>query len=229
MRIWVVALVTLAAGLSAKASSQQIDMPAEEAMPSDGNWQSRGQADTVEMPAEETADEAAQAAEAAAQAAEDAGNAAEASARPYYRRGRWKITRGYGTCTALSDQGALYDYDERLGTVEITISDKSIRSLREGEVRRLKSAFIERASKKAFNIQTSPFKAKLYGTSTFLQSTFDVQILEPLARYDIIAFWTDQRVLVRAFDLTGSAVMIANLRKCAAQESALHPSDPFTR
>ena len=218
--------ITLSARASAQLNPDQIEMPSEEIVGDPAN--------TVEMPAEDDVFAAQDGALAAAEAAERAADEAlaarsEKMSKPYYRQGRWSVSRGYGSCTAISDQGALYDYDERLATVEITIGDKSIRSLREGEIRRLKSAFIERASRRAFDIQVKPYKATLYGSSTFLQSTFDAQILGPIAKYDIIAFWTDQRVLVRSFDLTGSAAMIANLRKCATEESALHPSDPFAR
>ena len=123
----------------------------------------------------------------------------------------------------------MFEFDERLGTVQITIGDNSIKSFRDGEARDVQSAFVEAATKRAFDVRVQPFKAKVYDGSTFLQSNYGVGILDLMSKYDFLAFFTDKRVLIRSFNLRGSAAMIYALRKCAAQERQLHPSDPFSR
>lgn len=156
---------------------------------------------------------------------------------PFASSPNWSIVRDRGFCTMainyvnkLSKASSLLvlTYDDRLGSAKLMFNDPGVRSLREGDKRKLSIKFIVNdrldegwGEREFLVLPPNPmFEGATFGAK------FTGEMLDDFARSQTIGFYYGD-VLLQAYKLEASALAIKNLRQCANEEASLNPSDPF--
>jgi hypothetical protein len=152
---------------------------------------------------------------------------AAADLTPYAEAGGWDVYQDTSDCTMTAVYGTsqvMITFDERTDDVTVSFSDPSVKSLKQGDRRDLRTVFIEPGYDDGWG--TKSFGViDMEGTRHFTR-VMDVQFLTDMAKYKYVAFFYGD-VLLRSYKLEGSALAVRSLRACATKVARLNPSDPF--
>lgn len=190
---------------------------------------------TIDVPAIELDDDGSAAAEAAAAAAADAADAARDVMREvrkiYWEGAGWEVLERTHDCI-LSNFEVSVAHDSRLNRTEISFGDASIKSLRKGEVRPIRLAWMtgdDGTYGELVRMTAEPVPEDNPSVTIMRGRVSLPGFLDQFAREATIGFMTEQGVVINAWSLDGSAAGVAQLRKCATEVSLARPSDPFAR
>jgi hypothetical protein len=142
----------------------------------------------------------------------------------------WYIGQGESDCAMNSKYGdsmLFISYDDRLKSVTVAFGDPSIKSLKEGDEKKLDTYFLKDGSTslddgwkdKTFTV------IKIDGVLYF-HRVMDDEFLTDLARYNKMGFFYNE-ILLRSYNLDGTAEAVTMLKQCAHKVSMINPSDPF--
>lgn len=149
---------------------------------------------------------------------------------PYWTDGKWKVTASNSTCSLQGSEPFAVEYDDRLSRFRIFFFAPGTKSLREGEKRTVKIAFIQKTPQIGWFANANLQVMAVYNEGrTFLVGDTYQPLFQDLSRSDFIAFYTQQDVLIISVGLAGTGKAIPHLMRCAERQQRLHPSDPFAR
>lgn len=152
---------------------------------------------------------------------------------PYAAMPNWHVYRNEGTCSLITGKNVedqvialILTYDAKLKDVKVYFNDPSVKSLKEGQSKKLDLA-LARGGKLDNGWSDKDYTVGIGkdGQANF-STVLDDQILDDIASSDVVGFYFG-KVILQAFPLRGSVAAIGKLRECARDESAKHPSDPF--
>ena len=150
------------------------------------------------------------------------------------KTGDWEVERNEGTCslskayTARAGGGVTLlsiEYDDRLGGAIVSFNDPTVKSLKDNADKRIRMTFVK-GNRLDEGWGESAFSVRSYEGGAFFAKKFTKELLDDLASSTIVGFFYGD-VLLQSYGLDGSREGVALLRRCAADESRLHPSDPF--
>jgi hypothetical protein len=150
----------------------------------------------------------------------------------FAQAGGWSIFNDENSCKSVTsfkdNSGLIIEYDKRLEKVTLYFSDPSVKSLNDGDERKLKILLLQKAGNRSDTSWGSvKFNVTVTGDGTrYFVRDFKTKMLGDLAKNDVVAFFYHS-TLVKSFKLTDSAAMTVKLKACAAKRAALNPSDPF--
>ncbi len=152
---------------------------------------------------------------------------------PYREVGGWSVMRGEGSCgmTASftgkggSESVLMAFYDDRLERATVAFGDPSIKSLKVGDKRKVKTYFIT-GGEMDDGWGERTFTVSKVGEIVYFGAVFDDQFLIDLSRSSSLGFFFGD-VLLQSYDLTGTIPAVAALRECARSERHRNPTDPF--
>lgn len=154
------------------------------------------------------------------------------SSHVYWEGGKWLVSEYNGYCIASSayerDTILFITYNSSLGNVSVGFADPVIKSLKDGDKRKMELDFIT-GGKLDNGWGDLDFNAMALdsGTMALTSQNLNPEVLDDVAKGQSIGFMYNERV-VESLSLTESGPAIAKLRSCASQEAKLHPSDPFS-
>jgi hypothetical protein len=156
---------------------------------------------------------------------------AHAELTTYGEAGGWIISQDKSECfmsaSFKNDSNLHIGYDSRLNTVTVGFTDASAKSLNNGDERKLDTFFASSPNTlddgwkdKTFTVAVNDDGERIF----FRQMS--AEFLTDMAKYEKLAFFYGD-VLLRSYNLEGSALGIQSLRACAAKMARINPSDPF--
>jgi hypothetical protein len=161
-----------------------------------------------------------------------------AFAREDVKVGSWLITEKENLCYAMAsftehqtknEAGLAVSYDAKTKNASIIFSNTKATSIVEGQKLELEILFLREVWGADDGWGTKTFTASLSdGIPYFWSQALDKVLLDDVAKYRTVAFFTDE-TLISSFDLKGSSQAIAELRKCAFEIAGLNPLDPFLK
>lgn len=148
--------------------------------------------------------------------------------------GGWSVERSGGSCT-LSAPFTSYrggnitllsvSFDDRTEAAIVSFNDPTVKSLKNSESKTIKMIFVKNGVLDD-GWGESDFTVRAYDDGTFFAKKFTEQLLTDFAESTRIAFFYKD-VLLQSYGLERSREGIGLLRKCAADESRINPTDPF--
>jgi hypothetical protein len=150
----------------------------------------------------------------------------------FAQAGGWSIFSDNHSCKAVTsfkdNSGIVLEYDKRLEKVVLSFSDPTVKSLSDGDERKVKIFFYGKGSNRSDTSWGSPkFKVTVTrdGTRYFVRE-FKTTMLDDLAKNDVLAFFYHGK-LIESFKLTDTAAMVLQLTACAGIRARANPIDPF--
>lgn len=184
---------------------------------------------TGEAVADEGAEAAAAAAAEAAQASRDV---LLKLGKPYWESDNWEVLEREHDCV-LSNFEVSVAYDYRMSRIELSFGDPSIKSLRKGEVRPIRLAWMNGADDGKYGelirMTADPIPEENPRVTIMRGRPALPDFLDKFAEKTDIGFMTESGVVINGWSLKGSAPAVSQLRKCALAVSVARPSDPFSR
>jgi hypothetical protein len=175
--------------------------------------------------ANDAAEQVAQAARDLAKVAEEAENAYRRSL--YWTDGSWRVSRDAGYCRLQGPRFTLA-FDHRRSRATLSFAAPAVQSLRQDQLVLVKVALIDRNPLRGVWLHTQhPLTADVQTGLTFLSGKFDADLLDHVAKHHMISFSPSSDRNIASFWLNGSAVAVSHLKRCALEEGAKVPIDPF--
>lgn len=146
--------------------------------------------------------------------------------------GRWSVMSYDHDCTMITvfdDKSMLMlTYDVGQQSSWISFTDPAIKSLKDGETKKLEVVFTNgTVGTLDTGWGTVDFKVMVLDTGErILRKRFTKQMLDDFAKYKIFGLFYDDRA-IESMPLTGAAEAVKSLRACATERFRANPSDPF--
>jgi len=153
----------------------------------------------------------------------------------YFRKDHWSVISDPSdkTCSILAnfeeELVLLATYDAALDGVRLKFAIPEASSRKDGEELKLKLLFMDTMNNLDSGWGEKKFVVSRMGpseTPIFVSGILNREVLDDLARNKFIALYFGDKLII-SLNLSGSAVVVSKLRKCAFEAAGLNADDPF--